>query len=78
MKATLTFDLSNKDEKLEYENIMASKDFIKAITELYNKTHKVLEYPNSSDSNLQYANTINNALHCALSDYNLDIRQFQK
>lgn len=74
MKTTLTFDLSNEDELKEYNNIMASKDLIKAIQKLYFKTEEILYKPYSI--NTDWANTIHNALYCALADYNLDIRQF--
>lgn len=74
MKATLTFDLSNKDELQEYNNLMASKDLIKAIQKLYFKTERILNEPPSI--NTDWANTVNKFLYCALADYNLDIRQF--
>lgn len=76
MKATLTFDLSKEDELQEYNNIMASKDLIKAIQKLYFKTEDILVRPGPEAINSEWAKTVNTSIYCALADYNLDIRQF--
>lgn len=76
MKITITLDLSNEIELKEYNNIMANKDLIAAISKLYYDTQEILSHSHSSQESIKYAKTINNAIYCALADYNLDIRQF--